>query len=251
VAYHYCQQQEKRCTLWLDEKTLKPLVPLFEAQPCVEAVELRGGIENYSCGGQPFDFGLKTSDHLDHEIYHLGFRKFPTRQITLETLATVPLRIDPEGVAQDESLDVGGVAEVRDRVVLHGGFMSHTAGTPTFWRFLYDVKDDLPAEKVFVGLPSERKRALELYPGWTDFDDNADFLQLARLMKGSRLVIGCGSSVAALASVLKVPCVRVHDPIGEHPKVIWSGLGPNQMNETEKDLRKLWPEFRDRWLAKA
>ena len=62
-------------------------------------------------------------------------------------------------------------------------------------------------------------------------------------------MIAAGSSVAALASVLHVPCVRVHDPIGEFPKVIWSGLGENQLNETELSLRKLWPPWRDQWIV--
>jgi hypothetical protein len=62
-------------------------------------------------------------------------------------------------------------------------------------------------------------------------------------MAGSRLVIGSGSSGVALASVLKVPTLRVHDPIGNAPKVIWAGLGDNQWNEEEVALRRLWPEI--------
>jgi len=73
-------------------------------------------------------------------------------------------------------------------------------------------------------------------------------LDLAKFMAGASLVVGCGSSGVALAGALKVPCIRVHDPIGEAPKVIWSNLGENQLNDTEIGLRKSWPEFRDRWL---
>lgn len=249
VAYHYCMQQELRCTLWLDEKSLKPLVPLFEAQPCVEKVELKGGIEGYGRGGQPFDFGLKTSDHLEHEIYHLGFRNFPTRQITLETLANVPLNIDAADIATEDSLQVEAL-EAEPYTILHGTFNSHAGGTPSFWRFLYDVRHELP-KPTFVGLEKEIDRALELYPEYDSFRDHGDFLELARVVKGAKLVIGAGSSVCALASVLHVPCVRVHDPIGDMPRVIWSGLGENQLNETEHDLRTLWPEFRDRILETA
>jgi hypothetical protein len=247
VAFHYCRQQESKCTLWLDEKTLKPLVPLFEAQPCVEKVELKSGIENYSMGGQPWNFNMKTEDHLDHEVYHLGFRAFPSRQISLETLNNVPLHIDSRDVATEDSLQVSP-QETHDRVVLHGTFASHTSGVPGFWRFLYDIKNELP-EMVFVGTKPERARALELYPDAKEFNDEGNFLKLAEFVKGSRMVIGSGSSVCALASVLHVPCVRVHDPIGEAPRVIWSGLGDNQLNESERDLRKLWPEFRDKYLG--
>jgi hypothetical protein len=236
--------------LWLDEKTLKPLVPLFEAQPCVEKVELKSGITSYHMGGQPFDFGLKTSDHIDHEIYHLGFKAFPSRQITLETLKNVPLNIDADRIAHDPSLFVGPVKQ-EDRVVLHGTFASHHSGVPSFWRFLHDIQNDLPEKRVFVGTVPERREARALYPTWDEFEDGGDFLELARLIQGSKLVIGTGSSVCALASVLHAPCVRVHDPIGEFAKVIWSGLGDNQLNETELSLRKLWPEWRDKWLTVA
>lgn len=249
VVFHYCKQMELKCTLWLDEKTLKPLVPLFEAQPCVEKIELKGGIENYSMGGQPWNFGLKTEDHLDHEVYHLGFRAFPTRQITLETLTNVPLHIDTRDVATEESLQIPA-EPMRDEVAVHGTFASHTSGVPGVWRFLYDIQKDLPAI-VFVGTQAERERAMELYPSASQFDDGGNFLKLATFLKGTRMVIGAGSSVCALASVLHVPCVRVHDPIGEYPRVIWSGLGDNQLNETERDLRKIWPEFRDRYLPKV
>lgn len=251
VVYQYCKRENARCTLWLDEKSLRPLVPLFEYQPCVEKVELRGGIENHSMGGQPYDFGLKTSDYVDHEIYHLGFRAFPTRQITLETLNTVPLNLSARETAQEPSLTVPDPDPREEKVILHGNFTSHATGVPGFWRFLSRIWDELPADRVFVGRPGECRRALELYPGARSFDDRGDFLVLARVLLGARAVIGCGSSVAALASVLKVPCVRVHDPIGEAPKVIWSGLGENQVNDTEFELRSTWPAFRDRWLAPA
>ena len=249
VAYHYCREHETRCTLWLDENSLKPLVPLFEAQPCVEKVELKSGVTSYHMGGQPFDFGLKTEDYVSDEVHHLGFRKFPQRQITLETLTNVSLNIDADRIAHDPSLFLGPVKE-HDRVVLHGAFASHQSGVPGFWRFLYDIHDELPS-MVFVGTAQERRRALELYSEAEEFDDAGNFLELARFIQGSKFVVASGSCVAALASVLHVPCIRVHDPIGEFPKVIWSGLGDNQLNETELSLRKLWPEWRDRWVMAA
>ena len=68
-------------------------------------------------------------------------------------------------------------------------------------------------------------------------------------MVNSRAVIGCGSSSVALAGALKVPCIRVHDPIGEFPRRIWDNLGDNQLNDTEIGLRASWPEWRDKWLT--
>lgn len=257
VAYTYAKQKGIKIGLWLDEKTCKPLVPLFQAQPCVEFVELKAGIQNYTCGGQPWDFGLKTADHLEHEIYHLGFRQFPQRQISLETAACVPLGVtlDPE----ECSLFVPEPQPPVNRLVLHGLFTTHTGGTPGFWKFLNlhaAEFEEMFDELVFVGKPEEVTRALDLYSSrhskWGAFYDQGNFLEVAKLLQPARAVIGCGSCVAALASVMKVPCIRVHDPIGEAPKMIWNGLGKNQLNETEISLRKLWPAWRDEWLmAKA
>lgn len=244
VAYHYCAMNETRCTLWLDEGTLKPLVPLFEAQPCVEKVELKGGITSYHMGGQPYDFGLKIADHLDHEIYHLGFRNFPSRQITLETFSQVPLKIDPPST--EACLVPTPSTNPANRLLLHGTFLSHASGVPGFWRFLSLHRADLErefSEIVFTGTPTERARALELYPDYAAFDDQGSYLKLAEHMARSRLVIGAGSSNVALAGALGVPCVRVHDPIGEAPKVIWNNLGPRQWNETEVELRRSWPQI--------
>lgn len=242
VAYWYCAQQNKKCTLWLDENTLKPLVNLFAAQPCVEAVELKGGIKSYHMGGQPWDFGLTTKDHADHTIYHLGMRKFPTRQITLETLDQVPLNVEAGSTAG--TITVPGDNPARGdskRLALHGTFTSHTSGVPSFWRFLSDREKEIRSifgtEVYFTGTPGERKRGRDLYPEWQAFDDGGDFLNLARFMQGCSLVIGAGSSNVVLASLLGIPSIRVHDPLGDHPKVIWSNLGPDQINDTEEAMR--------------
>jgi len=251
VAYHYCLENKTKCTLWLDEKTLKPLVGLFKEQPVVESVELKPGIESWHMGGQPWDFGLSTQHHLDHEIYHLGFRKFPSRQITLETLETVPLNIDAKRVCQEPSLFVGPV-QTANRLVLHGTFASHQSGTPGFWRFLFDWYPEFRTlfdEIVFIGKAEEIERAHEIYPETGTYDDGGDILGSARLIAGSRLLIGTGSSMVTLGGALKVPTIRVHDQIGDFPRVIWSNLGEAQINETETDLRTLWPEYRDRYIA--
>jgi hypothetical protein len=251
VAYQYCTTKDFKCELWLDEASLKPLVSLFEAQPCVSKVKLIPGIKNYSCGGQPYDFAMENDVYMDNEVYHLGLRTFPSRQLTLEAVSQVPLNIDASKIASEPSLTVPDPLPKSDRVILHGNFLSHMSGVPGFWQFLNRVKDDLPAERIFVGTKEERERAKELYPEWDEFDDEGEFLKLAQVMHGASLVIACGSSVAALAGQLKVPCVRVHDPIGEHPKVIWSNLGPNQWNYTEKELRTEWDKIRENLFSHA
>lgn len=260
MAHQYCLQNNKKCTLWLDKASLAPLVPLFEAQPCVEAVELKDGIEHYNCGGQPYHFGMKTDGYQGHEVYHLGMKSFPQRQITLQTLVWVPLLIDRSEIAETVSLEVGPVDKV-DRLVLHGTFKSHHTGVPSFWKFLFDHAKELEElfqEIVFVGTKPEIERAAEVYPPsengakpkWSTFDDGGNFLELAKFVAASRCVIAAGSSVATLGGALKIPTLRIHDPIGDHPKVIWSNLGHNQMNETETTLRTKWPEFREAWAAR-
>jgi ADP-heptose:LPS heptosyltransferase len=136
--------------------------------------------------------------------------------------------------------------------VLHGQTVyAHTKSSPGFWKFLRSVRGELARdfdEVVWVGSERDREVGKRLYPEWKDFDDHGSFLELAQLIAGSDLVVGVGSSVVALAGALKVPCVRVHDPIGDHAKRIWDNLAHNSINDTEVDLRKTWPTFRDEHL---
>src|SRR3972149_1429150 len=94
IVHHWTMQNHQPVTIWLDEASLKPLVPLFESQPWVGKGELKSGIEGYQCGGQPWHFGGITEE--GKTIYHLGLRMFPQRQLTLECLENckVPLQVD-------------------------------------------------------------------------------------------------------------------------------------------------------------
>lgn len=254
LPYWYWRERGEKVRLWLDQQTLKPLVALFESQPWCESVELKPGIVNYNCGGQPWHFDLATADYDGLNVYHLGLRGFPQRQLTLEALATanVPLLVDPATVAEHSPFAVEPLRPAR-RLVLHGqGVCPHTRSTPGFWKFLSGVWDDLRQsfdEVAFVGSPDDRAVAAGAYPEVECFDDGGDFLTLARFMAGSSAVIGCGSSPVALAQWLMLPTVRVHDPIGEASKRIWDGLGKDQLNGTEFDLRREWPAFRARLVA--
>jgi hypothetical protein len=241
----------KPIDVWLDEKSSKHLKPLLEVQPEVGEVKLTNQSVDYTCGGQPWDGNFPTEVHAEREIVSFGLRAFPSRQITLQTLHDVPMDLGTK-IPDEPQFEVGSVIQ-ENRVVLHGTFTSHHSGVPGFWKFLNRVQADLDdrfEQVMFVGTEPERRRALELYPRWSGYADDGDFLVLARLLAGSRLVMGSGSSVVALGGALRVPTVRVHDPIGEHPKVLWSNLGQNQINETEAGLRKIWPIFRDNWVPK-
>jgi hypothetical protein len=254
IAYWWAKQHDSKFTVWLD-KSCKMVAPLFSAQPCVKKVEFKEGVVNYNCGGQPWHFDLNNSDFADRNVYHLGYRSFPERQLTLESLArsNVPVEVDVATLANVSAFEVPDRGEKVNRLVLHGqGVCPHSRTTPNFWKFLAAIRMELPSifdEIVFIGSPQDREVGAIAYPEWKSFDDGGDFLKLAELMVNSRAVIGCGSSSVALAGALKVPCIRVHDPIGEFPRRIWDNLGENQLNDTEVGLRTSWPEWRDKWLT--
>jgi hypothetical protein len=249
----------------MDENSTKMVAPLFSAQPCVEAVEFKPGIESYHCGGQPWHFDLGSKDIPEGAtIYHLGLRSFPVRQLTMQCLedCKLPVTIEINKLATECSLFVDGADATTklftptvNRAVIHGQpVCTHNRQTPQLWKFLSGISDYLKSdfdEVVFVGSERDREVGERLYPDWKGFDDKGSFLELARLIQNSRLVIGTGSSVSALGGAMKVPTIRVHDPIGAHPKVIWSNLGDNQLNETEVELRESWPKFRDKILTGA
>jgi len=254
VAYQWHKQTGKTFSCWLDETSLKPLERLFSIQPCVGGVEFKAGIEHYMCGGQPWHFNLQTADYAGKTVYHLGFRGFPQRQITLETAenAKLPVKIDMKALATEPCFVLPAESPPPLRLVLHGQpICPHTRCTPGFWKFLSSIAPEVEHlfdEVLFVGKERDCEVGVRTYPEWGRFDDGGDLANVAQLIANSTCVIGCGSSMAALASVLKVPTIRVHDPIGNASKTVWSGLGDNQLNDTEVELRRSWPEFRERWL---
>lgn len=256
VPFWFHRETGKRFSVWLDQETCKPLVPLFAAQPGVDEVILRGGIDNWTCGGQPWHFNLATQEMLGHEIHHLGFRSFPQRQISLETRYAVPLKlkVDSQTFADTPHLVVPDLPQA-NRLVIHAmGVCPHNKQTPQVWKFLAGIRaelEDMFSEIVFVGTPNERAVGLDTYPAWKDWADDGDFLKLGSYLKASGLVIAAGSSVAALAGALRVPCIRVHDQIQNLPKVIFSNLGPQQLNATEIELRREWPKFKANLNAKV
>jgi hypothetical protein len=253
VAYHWAKQNAQKIEVWLDRKSCQCLENLFRAQSIVADVRLFDHTKNYSCGGQPWQGDFTTADHIEHTIIPMGLHAFPQRQITMETLQNVPLHVDSKNFATEPVFERSGEAPL-SRCVLHGTFQTHMGAVPGFWRFLNRITPELEErfdEIAFVGSPDERERAHELYPKFQVFDDGNDFRRLAEFIDRAQLVIGAGSSVVALAGALKVPAIRVHDAIGEAPKVLWSNLGDNQMNEMEPDLRKLFTPFLEKWVPRA
>jgi len=254
VAWWWAKQTGQKFTCWMDEPSCKIVAPLFAAQPCVEKVEFKPGIANYNCGGQPWHFDLPTSEYENRQVFHLGLRAFPARPLTLEAFegSKVPVNVDPEELARSSVFEVDPLPRTGRLCVLHGqAVYPHTRSTPGFWKFLASISDQLGREfdeVVWVGSARDREIGTRIYPQWKDFDDGGSFLELARLMVGADLVIGTGSSVVTLAGALKVPAVRVHDPIGDHAKRIWDNLAYNSINDTEAELRTTWPAFREKFV---
>ncbi len=248
LAFWWHRETGQPFDFWMDEKTCKPLVKLIQAQPGVADVKLQPGIQGYAVGGQPWHFGFDGTEHQDRQITHLGLRAFPQRQLTLQCREDIALtlNVNQQDLAETPSLVVPELPKAK-RLVLHGmGICPHTKQTPGFWKFVAKQRHEFERrydEIVFVGTPSDREIGLTTYPNWKEFDDHGDFLELGSYMKASEMVIGCGSSPIVLAGCLKVPAIRVHDDIGNAPKVIWSNLGSNQINETEFGLRQAYADF--------
>lgn len=254
VAYWYAREHGRKVRLWLDEGTCAPLISLLKAQDWIEDAELRGGVTSYQCGGQPWFMGLETKDFEGHTLFHLGLRSFPARQLTLEAFeqSKTGLKIDPELLSRTPVFHVQP-HDPRRRVVLHGQpVYAHTRTTPGFWRFLARIAPELERdydEIVWVGTERDREVGTRTYPSWQQFDDGGSFLKLAELIAGSSLMIGVGSAPITLAGALKIPGVRVHDPIGDAARVIWDNLAYNNLNRTEIELRDEWPKFKARHLT--
>ena len=254
VPHWFHKDTGKSFEAWLDEHTLKSIVPLIEAQPGVTKVRLVPGVENWSCGGQPWHMNLKTDEIAGNEVYHLGFRSFPQRKISIQTRGDVPvhLKCSIDEFSQTPHLVVPEEPKV-NRCLIHGmGVCTHNRQTPEVWKFLATVRNDL-ADRFdvieFIGTDEDRAVGKEIYPEWGEFEDQGDLLKLAVHMNASRFVLGAGSSLVALAGALKVPSIRVHDAIQQIPKVIFSNLGDGQLNSTELELRKLWPGYAATYLS--
>ena len=256
VVHQYIKQTGRRVNLFLDEKTCAPLVNLFKAQPGVDDVVLRGGIESYNCGGQPFHFNMDIDELDGRVVHHLGFRKFPERQATLQTLQDSRVAISIPEDGWQPSLVVEG-QQKSNTLVLHGQAVgTHNQAVPQCWKFLAGIREelnDLFDKVVWVGSKSDRETGKRLYPLWQDeVDDGGDLLETAKVISGAKGFIGCGSSMVVLAANLGIPAIRVHDRIAnDAPRIIWSNLGENQLNETEISLRTEWPKWRDKYLVES
>lgn len=220
---------------------VEPIGKILEIQPGVESVKVATNrITSYHMGGQPWDFGYKADELNGYSgVYHCGLRSFPTTQITKFTRDALGL----EDVVSDQALEkpclqvpaIAGLGE--RRLLIHPRRVGQHGGDPLFWSVMRRLLDQGLRERfgslVVVGTREERLDAQARLGLRTSFADGGDWLALAQYVQGAALLIDAGTGVAPLAAALGVPCIRIHDPIGNHPKEIWSNPQPNQLNYDE------------------
>jgi hypothetical protein len=220
-------------------EALRPIVPLLECQPGVTGVQVWPGITNFSCGGQPWDFGVRVAEGYG-QVFHAGFRKMPTYMITQFVRDQLGFTISSAELGA-QSLFVGERYTHR-MLVIHGTLRTHRNDLPRIWPMVRAIEAELhdlfPQGVFVVGTPEE----LDYSEKWIEgrlFNDQANWLKLAQFLNRASVVIGAGSSVAALAGSLGIPCVRVHDDVNGLPAHVWSHPGPDQLNLTEFKPEKL------------
>lgn len=240
VAFHWAREQKQKINVGVDSRMLKHVAPLFGVQPCVDKTYLLDGIEHYMCGGQPFDFQMPPTAYKSwDEVFHLGHRGPPEKQLTLDVLDYIGFDVDRTRLANDRTVFGSRIAKPKNRLLLHGmRYVQFQQILPFFWKALFESRELLEKEFeeiVFIGTRSDRMLADAC--GYKSFEDGGDFVKLVDYMQDSRLVLGCGSSMIALAGALKVPSIRIHDNAGAAeghlPPETFSNLGPHQWNLAE------------------
>lgn len=232
-VYHFHRVHGEKVTAIFDP-SLRPLETLFRAQPSIEGIEYMDGVTSYVCGGQPYDFGKDAELRARFEyVFHMGFRSFPHLEITAYALRQIPVPVSWVDLVEMQPFAVAE-KDPRNRLVIHGTLLTHQGRTPYMWTVLHHAREFIKGEfdeVVFVGSQKERDYAKSLYPEWDTFDDQNDFLTLAQYLKDSRLVLGGGSCVVALAGGVHTPSVRIHDHVvGTEIVVPWTNVAPRQMN---------------------
>lgn len=240
VAKCWANEREQKITVGL-AKQIAALEPVFRLQPEVEDVVLLDGIHSFHMGGQPFDFDFSKKDYEPwDEVYHAGFANFPTYQITQFVRDQMGLRI-PAALLESARIELGP-REPQGYLAIHATPKSNNGELPRVKPLLRACRHGIAKRFSAVWSVGVREdwASTDDWIDSTPFDDGGDWVKLGRFLLGANLVIACGSSMAAYAGALGVPCVRVHDTIGNNLNpAIWSNLGPDQYNFTSLRLQPL------------
>jgi hypothetical protein len=197
------------------------LKPILEQQMFVSEVHFLDGITNDDIGGQPWDFGWGLDRKVWEQVFHLGFREFPSKGLMRATYDLVPLRAPFEQLWSMPILEPHWTGPAKEKLplVLHG-----TKSRPNFYQAMmkcWPLIAKTFAPILWAGRPDE-------WPQSAGFQgDGLPLVEVARHIAESALVFAASSGIAALAGAQGAPCLR----IGEQaliPNSIWNNPGVGQ-----------------------
>ena len=260
-AYFYWKETGNKFTVLLDQ-SISCLKNLFTFQECVKEVLILDRMENWRCGGQPYDFALTKEEKSKWDnIYHMGFRQLPEKQLTLQAAENIPIKSDREEFSK-QSIFVGD-RKLKSALIVHGSAGTHHGihAKPRVWDvfgvcegFFRKAFDEI----IFVGNKEDSDTKDTLGYEGTFLDDGGDLLPTAAIMNGAEFVLGAGSCMVALAGTLGIPSLRIHDPLwGAEDYRLWGFLGKQHGNYYPKGailknevLKFVEEQCRSRWGAK-
>lgn len=252
VAAAWMQQTGESIDVRISEG-VEPIGGLLKAQPGVASVEvMTNAITSYHMGGQPWDFGLGEAVEGYDKVFHCGFRRFPTHQITRFTRDELGLtEITDEDLATEYLLNPGSEPQVANRLLIHPRRIGQNGGDPLFWKVMTQLlADDIASlfNSVYViGTREERLDARSRLDLGLALTDDGDWAKLADILSTSAMLIDAGSGIAPLAGALGTPTIRIHDDIMGQPKEIWDNPQPWFMNIDENYNTEAVYDFIRRW----
>ena len=218
------------------------LIPLFyQYSPVPVRVERLEGVTYWKHGGQPWDFGLGELPPAGYDrILHCGYREHPQDPVPIYTGRMIGLTEAQLDTIPFYPSFVVNAPRCPGRLIFHCPLLGQTGEQAQAWRILatllgrYRLKDHFDVLAVGLGAELEKARLMGLPT------EAANWPRTAELLAGADAAFCGGSSVAALAGCLHVPCVRLGSDYecytnwGFRP---WSNVAPNQLNVVASHYR--------------
>lgn len=231
IPYHFWKETGKKVVLGLTNQFGVPhLHTLLREQPFVQDIVYLDGIENDSCGGQPWDFGGVNWTH--GPVRHLGYRQRPIIPLTLASRDALPINASDDALLNEPFLTVPKEPLMDHQYAVF--FLKQYANWQVAVTLMRALRLFIP--RIYaVGLPSERaflrSQLSDYCSNILDFEDNGDLMQVARLVRDASLVVGINSFTVTLAHAMKTPCIVVHRY--SSPEQTWrvfANYGEDQFN---------------------
>lgn len=197
----------------MDERSA-PLIPLLQSLSYTNSVTTSPGIMGYPMGGQPIDFGQDGAWRAQYtNVYHLGFRTYPFKNLTYESWVHSGVPIDPANLLIEPCLE-RPLEPFDGTLVIH---MEASSDPSRFDRTMLSVQPILPRlvelfesiKIIQINEPNERYSQLL---GHSKVElISPDFVDTAQLLRRSML-IGTYSSNWVLMALLRGPQVVMMEP---------------------------------------